>query len=75
MSGILAQFDSLGATRNAIDRLREAGHSEMEVFSPFPAPVDIILSTSSSRIPAMVTASSAALEAACRLLSPVKDKW
>lgn len=38
MSGVLAQFDTLGATRNAIERLREAGHSDVEVFSPFPAP-------------------------------------
>ena len=38
MSGILAQFDSLGTTRTAVEKLREAGHSDMEVFSPFPAP-------------------------------------
>jgi len=38
MSGILAQFDSLGATRKAIESLREAGHSDLEVFAPFPTP-------------------------------------
>jgi hypothetical protein len=38
VSGILAQFESVGATRNAIEKLREAGHSDMEVYSPFPAP-------------------------------------
>ncbi len=38
MSGILAQFDSLGATKKAIERLREHGHSDMDVYSPFPAP-------------------------------------
>jgi hypothetical protein len=38
MSGILAQFESLGATRKAIESLQQAGHSDMEVFSPFPAP-------------------------------------
>ena len=38
MSGILAQFDTLGATKNAIERLRAEGHSELDVYSPFPAP-------------------------------------
>jgi len=38
MSGILAQFDRLDATRKAIESLREAGHSDMEVFAPFPTP-------------------------------------
>ena len=38
MSGILAHYDTLGATRAAIERLREAGHSDLDVFSPFPAP-------------------------------------
>lgn len=38
MSGIVAQYETLGATRAAIERLREAGHAELEVFSPFPAP-------------------------------------
>lgn len=38
MSGILAQFDTLGATRQAIERLRAEGHSDMDVYSPFPAP-------------------------------------
>jgi hypothetical protein len=38
MSGILAQFETLGATRQAIERLRAEGHSELDVFSPIPAP-------------------------------------
>ncbi len=38
MRGILAQYDTLGATRAAIERLREAGHADFDVFSPFPAP-------------------------------------
>ena len=38
MSGIVAQYETLGATRAAIERLREAGHADLEVFSPFPAP-------------------------------------
>lgn len=38
MRGIVAQYETLGATRAAIERLREAGHAELEVFSPFPAP-------------------------------------
>lgn len=38
MSGILAQYDTLPATRRAIERLREVGHDELEVFSPIPAP-------------------------------------
>jgi hypothetical protein len=38
MSGIVAQYETLGATRAAIERLREAGHEDLEVFSPFPAP-------------------------------------
>ncbi len=38
MSGIVAQYETLGATRAAIEKLREAGHADLEVFSPFPAP-------------------------------------
>jgi hypothetical protein len=38
MRGIVAQYETLGATRAAIERLRQAGHAELEVFSPFPAP-------------------------------------
>ncbi len=40
MSGIVAQYDTLGATRAAIEGLREAGLSakDMDVFCPFPAP-------------------------------------
>ena len=38
MSGILAHYDTLGATGAAIERLRAAGHEDFDVFSPFPAP-------------------------------------
>ena len=38
MSGILAQFDTLGATKKAIERLVADGHSDLDVYSPFPAP-------------------------------------
>lgn len=38
MSGILAHYDTLGATSAAIERLRAAGHSDFDVFAPFPAP-------------------------------------
>lgn len=38
MSGILAHYDTLPATRRAIERLREAGHTNLQVFSPIPAP-------------------------------------
>jgi hypothetical protein len=34
MSGFLAQYDSLGTARKAIETLREAGHEDLEVFSP-----------------------------------------
>lgn len=37
-SGVLAQYDSLHGTEQAIRSLREAGYEEMEIFSPFPAP-------------------------------------
>ncbi|MGD8495698.1 MAG: DUF3341 domain-containing protein [Gemmatimonadales bacterium] len=36
MSGILAQYDRVGATIDGIRRLREAGHEDFEVFSPIP---------------------------------------
>jgi hypothetical protein len=38
MSGILAHYDTLGATGAAIERLLAAGHEDFDVFSPFPAP-------------------------------------
>lgn len=38
MNGILAHYDTLDGTREAIERLRAAGHTELEVFSPIPAP-------------------------------------
>lgn len=38
MSGILAQYDDLQAVRKAIERLRAAGHTDLQVFSPIPAP-------------------------------------
>lgn len=34
MSGLLGHYDSLGAARTAIERLRAAGHDDLEVFSP-----------------------------------------
>jgi molybdopterin-containing oxidoreductase family membrane subunit len=38
MRGILAHYDPVGATLEAIERLRAAGHTELEIFSPIPAP-------------------------------------
>jgi len=38
MNGILAQYGSLGDTQRAIERLRAAGHLDLEVFSPIPSP-------------------------------------
>lgn len=38
MSGILAHYGNLSDTRRAIERLRQAGHMDLEVFSPIPAP-------------------------------------
>jgi len=38
MSGVLAQYDTLHGTVEAIERLRGAGHLDLEVFSPIPAP-------------------------------------
>ena len=37
-SGVLAQYETLHGTIEAIERLRAAGHTELEVFSPVPAP-------------------------------------
>ena len=37
-SGVLAQYDTLHGTVAAIERLRTAGHTDIEVFSPIPAP-------------------------------------
>lgn len=36
MSGILAEYDSVGATIAGIERLRAAGHDDLDVFSPIP---------------------------------------
>ena len=36
MSGILAQYDNVGAAIAGIERLRAMGHDDMEVFSPIP---------------------------------------
>jgi len=38
MSGVLAQYDTLDGTVEAIGRLRAAGHSELQIFSPIPSP-------------------------------------
>ena len=38
MSGVLGHYDSLHGTVSAIERLRAAGHRDLEVFSPIPAP-------------------------------------
>lgn len=38
MSGVLAQYGTVHDTREAIERLRAAGHTELEVFSPIPSP-------------------------------------
>jgi len=38
MSGVLAQYDTLDGTIEAIGQLRAAGHKDLEVFSPIPAP-------------------------------------
>jgi hypothetical protein len=38
MSGILGQYETQGATMRAIQSLRRAGHGDLEVFAPFPAP-------------------------------------
>ena len=36
MSGILAEYDSVGAAIAGIRRLRDAGHENLDVFSPIP---------------------------------------
>jgi Alternative complex III, ActD subunit len=38
MSGVLAHYDTLHGTVDAISRLREAGHTDLQVWSPIPAP-------------------------------------
>lgn len=38
MSGILAEYDRVGAAIDGIRRLREAGHENLDVFSPIPYP-------------------------------------
>lgn len=38
MSGVLAQYDTLQGAVEAVERLRAAGHRELEVFSPIPSP-------------------------------------
>lgn len=38
MSGILGQYDRVGAAITGIERLREAGHENLDVFSPIPYP-------------------------------------
>ncbi len=37
-SGVLGQYDTLHGTIDAIERLRNAGHRDIEVFSPIPSP-------------------------------------
>jgi len=37
-SGVLGQYDTLHGTLDAIARLRDAGHRDIEVFSPIPSP-------------------------------------
>ncbi|MCG8468737.1 MAG: DUF3341 domain-containing protein [Gemmatimonadetes bacterium] len=37
-SGVLGQYDTLYGTVEAIETLRAAGHTELEVFSPIPSP-------------------------------------
>lgn len=37
MSGILAQFTTVAEAAGAIEQLRDAGHTEMTVFSPIPS--------------------------------------
>jgi len=38
MSGILAEYDRVGAAIDGIRQLREAGHENLDVFSPIPYP-------------------------------------
>ena len=37
-SGVLGQYDTLHGTLDAIGRLRDEGHRNIEVFSPIPSP-------------------------------------
>ncbi len=37
-SGVLAQYETLHGTVDAIEQLRAAGHTDLEVFSPIPSP-------------------------------------
>ncbi len=37
-SGVLAQYETLRGTIEAVEKLRAAGHTDLEVFSPVPAP-------------------------------------
>lgn len=37
-SGVLGQYDTLHGTIDAIETLRAAGHTDLEVFSPIPSP-------------------------------------
>jgi hypothetical protein len=37
-TGVIAQYESLGAAARAIETLRAAGFEDLEVFSPIPAP-------------------------------------
>jgi hypothetical protein len=37
MTGVLAQYASLDETRQAIESLREAGHLDLQVYSPVPS--------------------------------------
>lgn len=38
MSGVLGHYDTLHGTVDAIERLRAAGHKDLEIFSPIPSP-------------------------------------
>ena len=38
MSGVLGHYDTLHGTVDAIERLRAAGHTDLEIFSPIPSP-------------------------------------
>lgn len=38
MNGVLGHYDTLHGTVDAIERLRAAGHKDLEIYSPIPAP-------------------------------------
>ncbi|MDH3734006.1 MAG: DUF3341 domain-containing protein [Gemmatimonadota bacterium] len=38
MSGVLGHYDTLHGTVDAIERLRAAGHKDLEIYSPIPSP-------------------------------------